>query len=71
MPAPERRCPTCGARLVEELRLSETASDAPGLVWQGEQHHWWLQSMVHGLIPIDPGARAREAATTEDESDRA
>ena len=70
MTDPEQRCPTCGARLVDELRMSEAARNAPVLVWQCEQQHWWLQSMVHGLIPIDPGARAREKATTEDPSDR-
>jgi DNA-directed RNA polymerase subunit RPC12/RpoP len=67
---PERRCPTCGARLLVELRMSDTTSDAPVLVWQCEQQHWWLQSMVHGLVPIEPDATAREAATTtEDASD--
>ena len=72
MTDPERLCPTCGALLVEERSVRDAASDAPVLVWRCEKQHWWLQSLVHGWIPIDPGIIAAEEATTtlEDESDR-
>jgi hypothetical protein len=61
---PERRCPTCGAQFVDERRVSDAASDAPLLLWHCKKHHWWLQSFMHGWIPIDPGAIARDEATT-------
>ena len=72
MTDPEHRCPTCGARLVDELRMREAASDTPALVWQCEQQHWWLQSIVHGLTPIDPVAMpgTKATPTTEDAEDR-
>jgi hypothetical protein len=69
MSDPERRCPTCGARLVDERRGSDAARDVLVLVWQREQHHWWLQSFVHGWMPIDPREMPVEEPTTtlEDE----
>jgi hypothetical protein len=71
MTDPERRCPTCGAPLVDELRMRDPASDVPVLLWQCEQQHWWLQSIVHGLTPIDPATMpGKQAMTTVDESDR-
>ena len=71
MTDPERRCPTCGDPLVDELRMREPASDVPVLLWQCEQQHWCLQSAVHGLTGIDPEAiPGKQATTTEDASDR-
>ena len=72
MTEPERCCPSCNARLVNEVRLSDAATATAIPVWQCEQQHWWLQSMVHGWVPIDPEAMAVEEPTTtaEDEPDR-
>jgi hypothetical protein len=65
----EGHCPICGALLIDELRMGDPATGAPVLVWQCEQQHWWRQSFMHGLVPIEPGAIAGEApTTTEDES---
>jgi len=63
MTAPERRGPTCGALLVGERRVSNAATGTTILVWQCEQQHVWLQSMVHGWMPIDPGAIVEEEPT--------
>ena len=73
MTGSERRCPTCGALLVDEVRVNDAHTGTAVPVWQCEQQHWWLQSRMHGLIPIDPGATPREEATTtvEDVSERA
>jgi hypothetical protein len=33
-----------------------------------KKQHWWLQSVVRGWVPIDPGTRGEDEATTgEDE----
>ena len=71
MTEPDRRCPTCGARRVDEIRVNDASTGTAVPVWQCAQQHWWLQSMVHGLIPIDPGAMPGDEATTivEDASD--
>jgi hypothetical protein len=51
--------------------MRDPASDVPVLLWQCEQQHWWLQSIVHGLTPIDPATMpGKQAMTTVDESDR-
>jgi hypothetical protein len=71
MTDPERRCPTCGAPLVDELRMRDPASDVPVLLWPCEQQHGWLPSIVHGLTAIDPATMpGKQAMTTVDESDR-
>jgi hypothetical protein len=65
----ERRCPTRGALLVNERRVSDAASGTAIPVWRCEKQHWWMQSTVHGWVPIDPGAMVEEAPTPgEDES---
>jgi hypothetical protein len=64
----ERRNPTCGALLVDERRMSDAATGRATPVWQCEKQHGWLQSMMHGWVPIDPGAKVEEEPTTlEDE----
>jgi hypothetical protein len=63
MADPDRRCPTCGALLVNERRVSDATGTAIP-VWQCEKPCRWLQSMVHGWVPIDPGAIVEEEPTT-------
>jgi hypothetical protein len=64
MTEPERLSPTCGALLVDERRANDAASGTAIPVWQCERQHCWLHSMVHGWVPIDPGAIVEEEATT-------
>ena len=66
----DRRCPTCDALLVDERRARDVASDAAIPVWQCEQQHWWMESMVLGWMPIDPGAMAAEVTMTTVEDER-
>jgi hypothetical protein len=69
MTEPERRCPTSSALLVNERRGSDGAAGTVIPVWQCEKQQWWLQSTVHGWVPIDPGARVEQepTSTVEDE----
>jgi hypothetical protein len=64
MNEPEGRCQTCGALLVDARRVNYAATGTAIPGWQCEQQHRWLQSMVHGWVPIDPGAIVEEEATT-------
>jgi hypothetical protein len=59
----EPRCPSCGALLVNERRVSDAAIGTAIPVWLCEQQ-WWLPSMVHGWVPIDPGASGEDEPTT-------
>jgi hypothetical protein len=68
MPDPERRCPICGALLVEERRVSDAATGTAIPVWQCEKQQWWMQSTVHWRMPIDPrDMPVEEPTTVEDE----
>jgi hypothetical protein len=64
MTEPERRCPTCGALLVDERRVNDAATGMAIPGWQCEQQHWWLHSPVHGWMPIDPTDMPVEEPTT-------
>jgi hypothetical protein len=55
----------CGARLVLEPGQADAATGASTWLGRCEKQHWWLQSLVFGWIPIDPGAMAMDEAATE------
>ena len=61
-------CPICGALLVHEYSLHDAAAGESPWLGRCENQHWWLQLLMFGWIPIDPGAMTRDGPTmTEDE----
>jgi len=69
MTATEVVCPICGVRLVPEQSLGNPTADESTWLGRCENQHWWLQSLVFGCIPIDPGAIAVDGAATATEDE--
>jgi len=68
-PATAVVCPRCGARLIPEPSLPPATADAGTWLGRCEKQHWWLQSLLFGWIPIDPGAMAKDGVMTTRQDD--